>query len=53
MEYLSIIKGSTNVDQLKNDDVWNKLGIFPLYEKITEYRDKLNIQFQTIEQTPT
>jgi hypothetical protein len=43
MKYFRPVKGCTKIDQLRNEDIWNELGIHCLYEKITEYRDKWKI----------
>jgi hypothetical protein len=40
MEYLSTVKGCTRLDQIRNEDIRNELGISPLSEKIIEYRNK-------------
>jgi hypothetical protein len=46
IKYLRTVKGCTKIDQLRNEDIRNELGIPPLYEKITEYRDKWKIYLQ-------
>jgi hypothetical protein len=35
MKYLRTLKGCSKIDQLRNEDIRNELGIPPLYEKIT------------------
>jgi hypothetical protein len=40
MKYLRTVKGCTRTHQLRNEDIQNEFGIFPLYEQITEYRGK-------------
>jgi hypothetical protein len=40
MKYLRTVKGCTRLDQIKNKDIRKELGIFPLNEKIIEYRNK-------------
>jgi hypothetical protein len=40
MKYLRTVKGCTRLDQIRNEDIKNELGISPLSEKITEYRNK-------------
>jgi hypothetical protein len=50
MKYLRTVKGCTKIDQLRND-IQNELGIPPLYEKMTEYRDKWKIHLQRMDQT--
>jgi hypothetical protein len=35
MKYLITVKGCTKIDQLRNEDTRNELGIPPLNEKIT------------------
>jgi hypothetical protein len=43
MKYLRTVKGCIKTDQLRNEDIRNDLGIFPLYENITEFKDKWKI----------
>jgi hypothetical protein len=50
MKYLRIVKGCTKIDQLRNEDILNELGISPLDEKITKYRDTWKMHFQMMEQ---
>jgi hypothetical protein len=45
-EYLRTGKGCTRVDQIRNEDIRNELGISPLSEKITEYRNKWKAHLQ-------
>jgi hypothetical protein len=40
MKYLRTVKGCTRLDQITNEDMRNELGISPLSEIITEYRNK-------------
>jgi hypothetical protein len=40
MKYLRTVKGCTRLDQIRNEDIRNELGISPLSEKIIEYRNK-------------
>jgi hypothetical protein len=40
MKYLRTVKGCTRLDQIRNEDIRNELGISPLSENITEYRNK-------------
>jgi hypothetical protein len=51
MKYLRTVKGCTKIDEIRNDEKRNELGIPPLYEKITEYRDKWKIHLQMMKQT--
>jgi hypothetical protein len=51
IKYLRTVKGCTKIHQLRNEEIRNELGIPPLYDKITEYRDKWKIHLQRIEQT--
>jgi hypothetical protein len=41
MKYLRTVKGCTRLDQIRNEDIRNELGISPLSEKIIEYRKKM------------
>jgi hypothetical protein len=47
MKYLRTVKGCTRLDQIRNEDIRNELGISPLSEKIIEYRNtwKANLQW--------
>jgi hypothetical protein len=40
MKYLRTVKGCTRLDQIRNEDIRNELGISPLSQKVTEYRNK-------------
>jgi hypothetical protein len=40
VKYLRTVKGCTILDQIRNEDIGNELGISPLSEKIIEYRNK-------------
>jgi hypothetical protein len=40
VKYLRTVKGCTRLDQIRNEDIRNELGISPLSEKIIEYRNK-------------
>jgi hypothetical protein len=40
MKYLRTVKRCTRLDQIRNEDMRNELGISPLSEIITEYRNK-------------
>lgn len=51
MKYRRTVKGCTTTDQLRNDDIQKQLDTFPLFEKITEYRDKRKIHLQKTKQT--
>jgi hypothetical protein len=51
MKYIRTAKICTKADHLRHEDVWKQLGIFPLHENITEYRDNWKIHLQTMEQT--
>jgi hypothetical protein len=45
-EYLRTVKGFTRVDQIRNKDIRYELGISPLSEKVTEYRNKWKAHLQ-------
>jgi hypothetical protein len=49
MKYLITVKGCTRLDQIKNKDIRKELGIFPLNEKIIEYRNKWKAHLQRME----
>jgi hypothetical protein len=49
MKYLRTVKGCTGLDQIRNEDIRNELGISPLSEKITEYRNKWKAHLQRME----
>jgi hypothetical protein len=51
MTYLKTVKGCTRLDQLRNENIRNELGISPLSEKIIEYRNKLKVHMQRMEHT--
>jgi hypothetical protein len=51
MKYLRTIKGCTRLDQIRNEDIRNELGISPLSEKIIEYRNKWKAHLQIMEHT--
>jgi dihydroorotate dehydrogenase len=51
MKYLRTVKGFTRVDQIRNKDIRYELGISPLSEKITEYRNKWKAYLQRMEHT--
>jgi hypothetical protein len=36
MKYLKTVKGCTRLDQIRNEDIRNELGISPLSEKVIE-----------------
>jgi hypothetical protein len=40
MKYLRAVKGCTRLDQVRNEDIRNELGISSLKEKIIQYRNK-------------
>jgi hypothetical protein len=44
MKYLTIVKGCTRLDQIRNE-----FGISPLSEKITEYRNTWKAHLQKME----
>jgi hypothetical protein len=50
MKYLRTVKGCTRLDQIKNQDIRNELGISPLSEKI-KYRNKWKAHLQGMEHT--
>jgi hypothetical protein len=45
------VKGCTRLDQIRNEDIRNELGISPLSEKLIQYRNKWNIHVQRMEHT--
>jgi hypothetical protein len=51
MKHLRTVKGSTRLDQIRNEDIGNELGISPSSEKITEYRNKWKAHLQRMEHT--
>jgi hypothetical protein len=48
---LRTVKGCTRLDQIRNEDIRNVLGISPLSEKVIEYRNKWKAHLQRIEHT--
>jgi hypothetical protein len=51
MKYLRTVKGCTRLDQIRNEDIRNELGISPLSEKIIEYRNKWKAHLRRMEHT--
>jgi hypothetical protein len=51
MIYLRTVKGCTRLDQIRNEDIRNDLGISPLSEKITEYGNRWKAHLQRMEHT--
>jgi hypothetical protein len=51
MKYLRTVKGCTRLDQIRNEDIRNELGISPLSEKIIEYRYTWKAHLQRMEHT--
>jgi hypothetical protein len=51
MKYLRTVKGCTRLDQIRNEDIRNELGISPLSEKIIEYWNKWKAHLQRMEHT--
>jgi hypothetical protein len=51
MKYLRTVKGCTRLDQIRNEDIRNDLGIPPLSQKIIEYRNKRKAHLQRMEHT--
>jgi hypothetical protein len=51
MKYLRTVKRSTRLDQIRNEDIRNELGISPLSEKIIEHRNKWKAHLQRMEHT--
>jgi hypothetical protein len=51
MKYLRTVKGCTTLDQIRNEDVRNELGISPLSEEIIECRNKWKADLQRMEHT--
>jgi hypothetical protein len=51
MKYLRKVKRCTRLDQIRNEDIRNELGISPLSEKIIQYRNKLKARLQRMEHT--
>jgi hypothetical protein len=50
-KYLRTVKGCTRLNQIRNEDMRNELGISPLSEKLTEYRNKWEKNLQRKEHT--
>jgi hypothetical protein len=51
MKYLRTVKGCTRLDQIRNEDIRNELGISPLSKQIIEYRKKWETHLQRMEHT--
>jgi hypothetical protein len=51
MKYLRTVKGCTRLDQIRDEDIRNELGISPFSENITEYRNKWKAHLQRMEHT--
>jgi hypothetical protein len=51
MNYFRTVKGCTRLDQIRNEDIMNELGISPLSEKIIECRNKWKAHLQGMEYT--
>jgi hypothetical protein len=51
MKYLRTDKGCTRLDQIRNEDLRNEMGISPLSKKIIEYRNKWKSHLQRMEHT--
>jgi hypothetical protein len=51
MKYLRTVKGCITLDQIRNGDIRNELGISSLSEKIIEYRNKWKAHLQRMEHT--
>jgi hypothetical protein len=51
MKYLRTVKGCTRLDQIRNEDIRNELGISPLSKKIIQYRNKWKAHLQRMEHT--
>jgi hypothetical protein len=51
MKYLRTIKGCTRLDQIRNEDIRQGLGISPLSKNIIEYRNKWKAHLQRMEHT--
>jgi hypothetical protein len=50
MKYLRTVKACTRLDQIRNGDIRNELGISPLNEKI-QYRNKWKAHLKKLEHT--
>jgi hypothetical protein len=51
IKYLRTVKECARLDQIRNEDIRNELGISPLSEKIAEYRNKRKAHLQRMEYT--
>jgi hypothetical protein len=51
MKSLRTVKGRTGIDQIKSEYIRNELGISPLSENITEYRNKCKAHLHRMEHT--
>jgi hypothetical protein len=51
MKYLRTVKGCVRLDQIRNEDVRNMLGIPPLSEKIIEDSNKWKAHLQRMKNT--
>jgi hypothetical protein len=51
MKYLRTVRGCTRLDQIRNEDIRNELGISPLSEKIIECRNEWKAHLQKMEHT--
>jgi hypothetical protein len=51
MKHLRTVKGCTRLDQIRNEDIRNELGISPLSEKLIEYRNNWKAHLQRMEHT--
>jgi hypothetical protein len=51
MKYLRTVKGCSRLDQIRNEDIRNELGISPLSLKIIEYMNNLKAHLQRMEHT--
>jgi hypothetical protein len=51
MKYLGTVKRCTRLDQIRNEDIRNELGISPLSEMIIEYSNKWKARLQRMEHT--
>jgi hypothetical protein len=51
MRYLRTVKGCTRLDQIRNEDIRNELGISPLSQNTIEYRNKWKAHLQRMEHT--
>jgi hypothetical protein len=51
IKYLRTVKGCTRLDQIRNEDIRNELGISPLSENIIEFRNKCKAHLQRMQHT--